>query len=60
MSKPPYVEQEGGENLLPGGANICRLGVVGRIPGTDTELEPALGIDGNIDVPQAPRMIVLN
>lgn len=35
------------------------LGVIRRVPRPDAELEPALGIDRHVDLPQAPCMIVL-
>lgn len=44
---------------LPRRADKRRLCVVRRIPGSDAELQPALRIDRNINLPQAPGVIVL-
>ena len=46
-------------DVLPGGADKGRLGVVGRVPGAHAELEPALCVDRQLDRPEPPGMVML-
>lgn len=55
----PHIQIESYCNVLPRGANKGRFRIVRRIPRADTELEPSFSIDGQVDLPQPPGVIVL-
>lgn len=46
-------------DVLPGGAHVGGLGVVRRVPRADAELEPALGVDRHVGLPEPPGVVVL-
>ena len=44
---------------LPSRTNKSRLRVIGRVPRAAAELEPPLRVDGEVDLPETPGVVVL-
>lgn len=53
-----HREGEKRENILPSRSNECRLGIVRRVPRTHTKFNPSFRIDGQVDFPESPRVVV--